>query len=188
MADQQPPGIVLWHVTMSLDGFIAATDGDFGWMDVPAGKDEAAEEVIRTTGAFLAGRRSLGTGEPPYGGPWTGPTFVLTHDPPDAARYPAITFLSGGVRDAVLTALAAANGRNLVVSGADVVRQCLEKGLVNEIQIHLVPILLGDGVRLFDRAGTGWIRLERTGLAASGQVTDLRFRVVTPTTAAPAID
>ena len=185
MTDQQPSAIVLWHVTMSLDGFIAATDGDFGWMDVAAERDEAAEEVIRTTGAFLAGRRSLGTGEPPYGGAWTGPTFVLTHDPPEAARYPAITFLSGSARDAVRTALAAANGGNLVVSGADVVRQCLEEELVDEIQIHLVPVLLGDGVRLFDRAGTGWIRLERTGLAASGQVTDLRFRVMKPTPVAP---
>jgi dihydrofolate reductase len=104
--------------------------------------------------------------------------------PPDPTRYPAFTFLSCGVREAGRTALSAAAGRNLVVSGADVVRQCLEEGLVDEIQIHLVPVLLGAGVRLFDRPGTDWIRLERTGLAASGQITDLRFRVMKPATVA----
>ncbi|MFI5063737.1 MAG: dihydrofolate reductase family protein [Streptosporangiales bacterium] len=80
----------------------------------------------------------------PFGGRWSGPVFTLTHRPPDDESDPDHHFLSGDIAAAVATALAAAGGRNLLVLGADVAGQCLRAGLVDEIIIHLLPVLLGD--------------------------------------------
>ncbi|HZD70038.1 MAG TPA: dihydrofolate reductase family protein [Actinomycetes bacterium] len=173
-------GKVLWHVTMSLDGFIAGRDDSMDWMTGYA--TSLADEVIRTTGAVLAGRRGyeLGRqrGSKPYGGAWMGPQFVLTHNPPDSFPDPTITFLSEPIQAAVDTALEAADGKNLVLFGASIGRQCIERGLVDELLVHLVPVLLGDGLRLLQAPGSQRVTLERIGLGQSGQVTDLRFRVV----------
>ena len=68
--------------------------------------------------------------------------------------------------------------KNLVLFGASIGRQCIEHGLVNERLIHLVPVLLGDGLRLFEEPGGEQVTLERLSLGMSGQLTDLRFRVV----------
>ncbi|MQA87688.1 MAG: hypothetical protein GEV03_24455 [Streptosporangiales bacterium] len=126
--------------------------GALDWVFELTDHSSAGDEVIRTTGAILAGRRTYdGTRKPrhePYGGAWSGPIFVLTHRPAD---------------DPTVTA-----------------RQCLQQGLVDEILIHLVPVLLGDGVRLFDVPDTERVRLERIGCAESGQLTDLRFRPTNP--------
>ncbi len=84
----------------------------------------------------------------------------------------------GGIGNAVATALAAAKGRNLVLFGASIPAQCLAAGLVDDIIIHLAPVLLGDGIRLYGDPGVGQVNLERTYVGQSGQVTDLRFRVV----------
>jgi dihydrofolate reductase len=179
-------GIVLSHATMSLDGFIAGPDDAMDWVFAHGGPSAAGTEVILTTGAVLAGRRlydlgisrvSKGWRAGIYGGAWTGPVFVLTHRPPDAADDPGITFLTGDLRAAVAAARAAAGGKNVVLFGASLTRQCLAEGLLDEIVIHLAPVLIGDGVRLFDSPGSAPVSLERIGLAASGQVTDLRFRV-----------
>ena len=183
MGQTQATGTVLWHVTMSLDGFIADRDDSMDWMRGYA--TSLADEVIRTTGAVLAGRRGYELGRQsggvkPYGGAWTGPIFVLTHHPQDSSPDPAFTFLSGPLQDAVATGLEAAAGRNLVLFGASIGRQCAESGLVDELLIHLVPVLLGDGLRLFDSPGREPVRLERVSLGTSGQITDLRFRVVKP--------
>jgi dihydrofolate reductase len=182
-------GKVLWHVTMSLDGFIAGRDDAMDWlsMDWLSGHSSSShgEEVIQTTGAILAGRRwydlamtRFGGLAGIYGGKWTGPVLVLTHRPTDAADDPAITFLSDGIRGAVATALAAAEGKNVVLFGANIPQQCLVEGLVDEIVIHLAPLLLGDGIRLFGGPGTDRVHLERLSLAPSGQLTDFRFRVL----------
>jgi len=103
--------------------------------------------------------------------------FVLTHRPPDAHHHPAITFLSDALSSAVATAKRAAAGKAVIVFGANVAAQCLRAGLLDEIVIHLVPILLGDGVRLIDAPDLGPAALERTLVATSGQITDLRFAV-----------
>ncbi len=104
--------------------------------------------------------------------------FVLTHEAPDDEEDPTITFLSGDVRKAVATALEAARGKNVLVIGANVARQCIEEGLVDEILVHLAPLLLGDGVRLFDRPGAAPVDLETTSVTQAGQLANLRFRVV----------
>ena len=180
--NRRPAGKVLWHVTMSLDGFITGPDDAMDWVFSYKGTTPAGNEVIRTTGAILAGRRmyDLGIGRgnaKPYGGAWTGPIFVLTHRPSPPPDNPAVTFLSDGIEAAIATALAAAEGKNLVLFGATIPQQCLEHGLVDEIVVHLAPILLGDGIRLFGSPGAGRVSLERIGVAEAGQLTDLRFRI-----------
>lgn len=176
-------GRVFIHATMSFDGHIADPEGTIDWATGYSGlTKETVGEIIDSIGAVLAGRRGYDRGMmrgemKPYGGAWTGPQFVLTHRPADGPpQDPSITFLSSGVRDAVATGLAAAGGKDLVVMGADVGRQCLREGLVDEILIHLAPVLLGEGIRLFE--DTGHVELEPIDVAWSGDLTTLRLRVL----------
>ena len=124
--------MVLYHMTIALDGFVTGPGDAMNWIfgSLGAEPNPAAEEVIRTTGAALAGRRSYDVGARSgrrlYGGAWSGPVFVLTHEQPAAAE--GVTFLSGHIRAAVATAVEAAGGRNVVLIGADVARRCLEAG------------------------------------------------------------
>src|SRR3954452_23295070 len=152
-------GKVFWHVTMSLDGFIAGPHHEMDWMSLnwlPArsGMPELAQRVLDSLGAILGGRRwyeasrDLNGVEGIYGGRWDGPILVLTSHG-DAAPYdPRITFISGGVEKAVAAALAAAEGHNVVLFGAELARQALAAGLVDEIVVHTAPVLLGEGIRL----------------------------------------
>jgi dihydrofolate reductase len=133
------------------------------------------DEVIARTGAVLAGRRVYDVGrrvQRPearglFDGRWKGPHFILTHTPPTDETDPSYVFLSGDFRDAVATALAAAAGRDALVLG-DVVDQCLEAGLVDEILMHLVPELIGAGVRLFN-VSTLRASLKRLDVSATGR-------------------
>jgi dihydrofolate reductase len=170
---------------MSLDGFIAGPDDAMDWVFEYDEPSPIVDEIIKTTGAILAGRRwyDLATirwrgKQGIYGGAWTGPVFVITHQPPDAPDDPGITFLSDGIHNTVATALAAAAGKNIVLFGATIPQQCLAVGLVDEIVVHLAPVLLGDGVRLYGSPGARQVKLELTHVGQSGQLTDLRFRVV----------
>src|SRR5205814_7607472 len=108
--------------------------------------------------------------------PFSGPVFVLTHEPPDPPD-PAVTFLTGDIGEAVATALRAAGGKNLEILGADVAGQCLRRGLVDEIMVYVLPVLLGDGIRFFSPPGLARIDLEPLESTRSGAVTLLRFRV-----------
>jgi len=178
-------GKVVWHVTMSLDGFIAGPDDQMAWAFEYDEPSEMAHDVMAATGAVLAGRRwydvatsRYGGRGGIYGGAWTGRVFVLTHRPPERPEDPEISFLTGGIAAAVSTARAAADGRNLEIFGADTARQCLDAGLTDEIVVHLAPVLLGDGVRLYGRRGFRQVKLERIAAAVPGHLTDLRFRVL----------
>ncbi len=157
-------GKVVWSTTMSLDGVIAGPDDAMDWVFKFAGPNPVVEEIIRTTGAVLAGRRSYEVGRKAqrpemrkaFGGAWSGPQFVLTHRPHEAD--PDNTFLSGDIRAAVATALAAARGKNLNLIGANVAGQCLDAVLVDEIVVLIAPVLLGEGTRLSRRGAAGpWI-------------------------------
>jgi dihydrofolate reductase len=176
-------GEVRWHVTMSLDGFIAGSDDAMDWVfRYPGGYNATVAEMLETTGAIVVGRRTYEVEDRNrggfYGGNWSGPYFVLTHEPPAVVpQWMTGTFVNEGIVSAVAQAQAAAGQKHVVIFGADVARQCLESGLLDELVIHLAPILLGDGVRLFGRPGAGRIDLERTSVTQSGQLTDLRFRV-----------
>lgn len=179
-------GSVFVHTMMSLDGFIAGPNDDMSWVLRHAGDMPSAvvDEVIARTGAVLGGRRVYEVGrriQRPdarglFEGRWSGPHFILTHTPPTDETHPSYSFLSGDIGDAVATALTAADGRDVLLLGANVVDQCLEAGLVDEILMHLVPELIGDGVRLFDLS-TLRTSLQTLDVSASGQLVNLRFRV-----------
>jgi dihydrofolate reductase len=140
------------------------------------------EELVETGGAVVTGRRTYD-----IAGGWAGngpvpglPVFVVTHHVPDnvphgESRY---TFVTDGVERAIAQATAAAGDKSVSVMGASVAQQCLRAGLLDEVQIHLVPVLLGAGVRLFDHLGPDSIGLETTRVVDSPGVTHLRFRVV----------
>jgi dihydrofolate reductase len=173
-----------WHITMSLDGFIAgpehSMDWAFGHGDTP---NSMADSVRTATGAILAGRawhdvameRYDGVAGI-YGGAWSGPVFVLTHRPDDQPGE-GVTFISGSIEDAVATTKQAAGGADIGVFGATTAAQVLNAGLLDEMVVHVVPVLLGDGVRLYGSPGAERVALERMEVAAAGQLTSMRFRV-----------
>ncbi|MER5259995.1 MULTISPECIES: dihydrofolate reductase family protein [unclassified Streptomyces] len=170
-------GKVVVNRAMSLDGFIAGPGHAMDWI---AEYLTAAEvpEVMAATGAMLVGRgtyevaKRMAGQEAAYEG---GAQFVLTHEPPDEPD-PAVTFLTCGLEEAVATARSAAGGKNLEILGADVAAQCLQRGLVDEILVYVLPVLLGDGVR-FSPPSLGRIDLEPFSNTQSGAITMLRFRV-----------
>src|SRR5437764_15202028 len=102
--------------------------------------------------------------------------FVLTHRPLGPPN-PDVTILSGDIKEAVATALAAAGDKDLEILGADVAGQCLQRGLVDEILVYVLPLLLGDGVRFSAPGVVGRTELEPLSSKRSGDATILRFRV-----------
>jgi dihydrofolate reductase len=150
-------GKVVVNRSMSLDGFIAGPGDAMDWVFDFVAPDEFPE-VAAATGAMLIGRRTYEVGNRMKADkpgstdyPFSGPVFVLTHEPPDPPD-PAVTFLTGDIGQAVATALDAAGGRNLEILGADAAGQCLRRGLVDEILVYSV----GAG----DRDRTGMTSLE----------------------------
>jgi dihydrofolate reductase len=84
------------------------------------------------------------------GGAWSGPQYVITHNAPKDEEDASIKFLSGDIHGAVGVARDAAGGKNVMVMGANIARQCIQAGLMDEIRVHPAPVLLGDGVRFFN--------------------------------------
>jgi dihydrofolate reductase len=170
-------GKVVVNRAMSLDGFIAGLDNAMDWV-IEYQKEYAFPEVMQATGAMLAGRgthevgKRMSAEDTDYDG---GPVFVLTHQPPDEPEQ-GVTFLTCDLAEAVAAARAAAGGKNLEILGADIASQCLQRGLVDEVLVYVLPVLLGDGVR-FSTSGLGRIDLEPFSNTQSGPVTMLRFRV-----------
>jgi dihydrofolate reductase len=101
---------------------------------------------------------------------------VLTHHPEDAKPAERVTFLDCDVAEAVRIALAAAGGKNVEVLSPDIGRQLLERGLIDEIDLHIAPVLLGDGIRLYDHAGGHPIYLHRVGADDPTAEVDVRYR------------
>jgi dihydrofolate reductase len=176
---------VIWHVTMSLDGFIAGPDHAMEWaFEAWESGGGDADEIMRSTGAIVGGRgwydaaaRKYDGVDGIYGGRWMGPVFVLTNRPGDAPDDPKATFLSAGLEDALGKARAAAGGKNVEIFGANVARQCLEARELDEIVVHVAPVLLGDGVRLYGTPEAEPVRLERTAASEAGQIVSLRYAV-----------
>jgi dihydrofolate reductase len=180
MGGREMSGKVVVNRSMSLDGFIAGPGDAMGWVFDFMAQEEFAEQAA-ATGAMLIGRRTYEVGKRMEAAnpgstdyPFSGPEFVLTHEPPDPPD-PAVTFLTGDIGEAVATALDAAGGKNLEILGADVATQCLQRGLVDQILVYVLPVLLGDGIR-FSSPGLPRIDLEPLGSTRSGAVTILRFR------------
>lgn len=191
-------GKVIAGISISLDGFVTGPNvtraqqlGDGGdvlhrWLWAPAPVDtELLEGMQQGAGAILMGRRSYdlaeGDGGWGDGGP-AGPVpcFVLTHRAPEQETVRArevFTFVTDGVRSAVEQAQQVAGDQVIGVHGASATQQCLAAGLMDEIQLHLVPVLLGSGTRLFDHLG-GPVALERTEVIDSPNATHLHYRVI----------
>lgn len=177
---QTAAGKVLWHFLISLDGFVAGPGHNMDFMAWTSVRDGLHQEYIETTGAVLAGRDGFDGAirdARPYGGAWKGPIFVLTHHPEDARPAEDVTFLSCPVEEAVRIGLEAAQGKNLEVFSPNIGKQLLALGLIDEIDIHLAPVLLGDGIRLYDVPGADIVHLRRDGDGPSRTV-DLRYRPV----------
>ncbi|GAB2655656.1 dihydrofolate reductase family protein [Nocardia goodfellowii] len=181
------------YMSMSLDGFIAGPDDRpgqelgrdggrlFNWLDdrMSDGPSGQVFSEASATGAVISGRRTF-----ELAGRWQGdhhdgvPILVLTHHiddddvPPGSARF--VT----DVGDCVARARAAAGGRPVLVHGAGAAQALLRAGLLDEMEIHLVPVLLGEGRRLFDSLGPDHIELELIRRLEARDVTHLRYRVL----------
>jgi len=177
----------IYAATMSLDGFIAGPGGDMSWLTAHLGPNPTVTELIGRIGSLLIGARTFRGDDPhrgteregkAFGGGWEGPQFVLTHHAP-ATPVPGVTFV-GDLDSAITAAAAAAGDRYVNIIGADVARQCLDAGVLDEIFVCVAPVLLGDGVRLFDRPGGTDVTLERLSVTEAPGATNLWFRVVRP--------
>ncbi|WP_433328457.1 dihydrofolate reductase family protein [Spirillospora sp. CA-294931] len=180
---------VILDVSASLDGFTTGPnvrpdepmgDGGEALHEWHAGDQidlDALRESKGTTGAVIIGRRTFDLGLVPWGGtPWPGvPSFVVTHRTrEDLLGDNGGTFAFDGLEAATRRAKEAAGDKDVWVLGADVARQLLRAGLLDEVRLHLVPILLGEGTPLFTGdQGT----LIPEGKPTTGTVTHLRYRV-----------
>lgn len=175
---------LLYAATMSLDGFIAGHGGDMQWLNDHHGPNPLAERLVDDIGALLVGGNTYYGDDPnrgtdaegAFGGRWHGPQVVLTHRPPPEP-VPDTTFLAD-LDDAVAAAKAAAGDRYVNVLGANVAKQCLEAGVLDEILMIVAPVLLGDGVRMFEHAGGTDVRLEPTHVSDVPTAANLWYRVM----------
>jgi dihydrofolate reductase len=185
------------YMSMSLDGYIAGLNdrpgnpggdefprlhewaatpqGEFLRSDGPAG---AFIDEINATGAVLSGRRTVEQADH-WGGDHHGvPIFVPSHRPPDpsVANYPLVTYVTDGIESAMTQAKAAAGDRNVLVHGAYTAQRALEAGVLDELQIHQIPVLFGGGRRLFDLLPSR-IELEIVQVIDTPEATHIRYRV-----------
>jgi dihydrofolate reductase len=142
---------------------------------------ELLRETRRATGALVTGRRTFDLTNGWGGGhPLGVPVFVVTHTVPQEWVYEGspFTFVTDGLESALEQARAVAGDKDVGVGAASLVQQCIRARLLEEIHVDLVPVLLGDGVRLFDHLGTEPIELKSTRVIEGAGVTHLTFRIV----------
>jgi dihydrofolate reductase len=193
---------VTCDLTVSLDGFLAGPNqsrdnplGEGGedlhrWQFEEPEANVAALEGILAAGAFIMGRNMFaGPGPGPWDDDWRGwwggeppyhaPVFVLTHHPRPPLEMQAGTtfhFVNDGIESALAKAREAAGGKDIAIAGgADTARQYLSAGLIDELRLHIAPLLLGAGERLLD--GVGNLKLEPTEVSGTGLVTHIRYRL-----------
>lgn len=201
-------GKVIFNMTMSLDGFVAGPNdspenglGDggerlFNWyfsgnteipildgnMTLKVSPQSAAilKESFDTTGAGVWGRRTFDIAHAWDGHPPIAPCFVVTHNVPQEWVYEGspFTFVTDGVESAIRQAKKAAGSKNVVVSTASILQQCLDAGLMDEIHVDVAPLLLGQGVRLFDHLNIKPTELEIIRVVQTPEVIHLGFRLV----------
>ncbi len=190
--------ISVLYMSMSLDGYIAGPNDDVG---NPGGDEfmrlhewygfEAAPPNTKgagwgahfldeghATGAVLAGRRTVEQVDH-WGGNHHGvPIFVVSHRPPDpsVANYPLVAYVLDGIESAMAQAKAAAGDRNVLVHGAYTAQRALEAGVLDELQIHLIPVLFGAGRRLFEVLPAR-VELEIVRVIDTPEATHIRYRV-----------
>lgn len=188
---------VVFDISMSLDGFITGPNrrpeeplGDDGerlhtWA---FGEDAVGRDVLRkgieSTGAVICGRRTYDDSIPYWGadgptGPVRLPVFVVSHDTPaDVPDGGVYHFVSEGIERARADAISAAGGKNVsVMGGADIGQQFIRAGLVDELSIHLVPIIFGGGTRMFENLGEQFHDLEVVEVLPGATATHLRYQL-----------
>ncbi|MCC7449940.1 MAG: dihydrofolate reductase family protein [Anaerolineae bacterium] len=190
-------GKVYCQISMSLDGFITGPNvgvsnglGDNGerlhdWMfDAKTDADaRLVDERYATTGAVVLGKGMFDVGFEPWGDPppFRMPVFVVTHE----AREPlpmqggtTYTFVTDGIEAALKLARAAASDKNVGIwGGANIIRQYLKAELLDEMQLDIIPILLGDGIRLFEGLDPKGIELRKTSAIDTPSATHFRYQV-----------
>ncbi len=201
-------GKVVFNMTVSLDGFVAGPNdgpenglgdgGDqlFKWyssgeteipisdgnmvLKVSPQSAEILKEAFGTYGAGVWGRRTFDIAQAWGGYPPGTPCFIVTHTVPQewVKEGSPFTFVTDGVESAIRQAKKAAGDKDVVVCTASILQQCLNAGLMDEIHIDVVPLLLGNGVRLFDHLSIEPIELESIRVIEAPGVTHLGFRVV----------
>ena len=201
-------GKVVFNMTMSLDGFVAGPNdspenglgdgGDnlFNWyfsgdtevrisegtpvLKVSRQSAEVLKESFKTYGAGVWGRRTFDIAGAWGGHPPGTPCFIVTHHPPQewVKEGSPFTFVTDGVESAIHQAKAAAGEKDVVICTASVLQQALKAGLVDEIYVDVAPLLLGNGVRLFEHFGEAPLELEKIRAIDAPGVTHLGFRVV----------
>ena len=183
-----PMAKVVVGMTLSLDGFVNDRNGSVArlYPDLEAlRKTEFLKEVIAYTGAVVMGRQAYDMAS----GDFTGyefqvPIFVVTHGPPQEATRGqnanlSITFVTEGTEAAVQRAKKAAGARDVtVVGGASTAQQCIRAGLADELDIGIVPVLFGEGLRFFENLAERAPQLELIKVMKSPDRTDIRYRVV----------
>ena len=176
------------YMSISLDGYIAGPHDEPGnpggdgfarlheWFGfAPAGQ---VLDEMNATGAVLVGRRTAEQADHYKGDHHGVPIFVLSHRPPgpSVVTYPLVTYVSEGIESAMAQAKAAAGERDVLVHGADTAQRALEAGVLDELQIHQIPVLFGGGRRLFEMVPSR-IELEIVRVIDTPQATHLRYRV-----------
>lgn len=198
-------GSVVVGLSVSLDGFIAGSDDGpdlplgrggerlFTWMSAgpesnrverrlapPDASKVVVDEMMTGCGAIISGRRTFDIAKGwKDGHPLDVPNFVVTHQAPTHGEWsPRVSFVTDGIDSALEQAQEAAGDLKVGVCAADVAQQLLRAGTLDEIDLSVVPLLLGAGVRLFDDLGPDPIELEQLRVIESDGVTHLRYRVV----------
>ncbi|MGK9463070.1 dihydrofolate reductase family protein [Streptomyces sp. G6] len=158
-------GKVAWGFTCSIDGFIAGPEHDMSWMSAAEPLAEGTtERMAGDVAVIISGRAGYDaakaqqderddTTSEAYGGAWSGTEFVLTHRPAEIADDPAVVALNCDIVEAVRRAQKVAGDRDVQIISADIARQALEHDLIDELQVFVAPVFLGDGTRVFDVPG-----------------------------------
>lgn len=183
------------YMSMSLDGYIAGpndepdnpggdgfmrlhewlADGESGRPPGPAGE---MYDQMQATGAVLVGRRTAEQAGHYNGNHHGVPIVVVSHrpPPPSVASYPSVTYVTDGIESAMAQAKAAAGDRDVLVHGAYTAQRALQAGVLDELQIHQIPVLFGEGRRLFDVLPSR-VGLEIVKVIDTPEATHIRYRV-----------
>ncbi len=187
---------VIFDISMSLDGYVTAAgvrpgepmgDGGQQLHEWAFGDDERGRDVLAESeskvGATIAGRRTYDLSVPWWGPDEPGgaartPTFIVSHSTPGQVPEGSVYTFAGSPIEAVELAQAAAGGKDVDVFSASIGQQLLRGGRIDEIHVHLVPVLFGAGTRLVEDLGESHVQLEIIGVDGGLKATHLRYAVV----------
>jgi dihydrofolate reductase len=183
---------VFAHVTVSVDGYMAGPDIS---AQEPMGRDGArlhewifadnevdksrVQDTFAAVGAVVLGRRTFDVGLNEWGDtPYPAPSFVLTHraEPDREMKSASFHFVTDGIGNALTRARAAAGDKDVILMGGETIQQALRDGLVDRLNLQIAPVLLGDGLRMFEE--TGHFELKPLAVTVSPTVTHMQYEIV----------